>query len=252
MDVQAASPSRLVVHGDALAWLDTFEAQETHALVTSLPDVSELPTRDVSAWEAWFRDAAARCLSKLVGENVAIFFQSDIKADGRWIDKGFLVQSEAAALPGVRLLWHKVVCRAPPGTTTFGRPAFSHMLCFSRGLPLRPERSTPDVITRPGKALWTRGMGVDACRAACAFVRRETRCTTIVDPFCGVGTTLAVANEVGLDAIGVELNKRRAFRAEALTLTPERGLPAQEPEHRLELREPATSAAGGDGRDGEP
>jgi tRNA G10 N-methylase Trm11 len=40
----------------------------------------------------------------------------------------------------------------------------------------------------------------------------------VVDPFCGVGTVLAVANETGLDAIGVELNRKRARKARTLTV----------------------------------
>jgi tRNA G10 N-methylase Trm11 len=39
----------------------------------------------------------------------------------------------------------------------------------------------------------------------------------VVDPFCGLGTILAVANEHGLDAIGVELSSKRARKARRLT-----------------------------------
>jgi len=40
----------------------------------------------------------------------------------------------------------------------------------------------------------------------------------VVDPFCGVGTVLAIANAQGLDAIGVELTRRRAAKARKLDL----------------------------------
>ena len=43
-------------------------------------------------------------------------------------------------------------------------------------------------------------MGVTACVAAVRFVRDHTPTSTIVDPFCGVGTVLAVANAHGLPA----------------------------------------------------
>jgi tRNA G10 N-methylase Trm11 len=39
----------------------------------------------------------------------------------------------------------------------------------------------------------------------------------VVDPFCGHGTILAVANEHGLDAVGVELSAKRARKARRLT-----------------------------------
>jgi hypothetical protein len=38
----------------------------------------------------------------------------------------------------------------------------------------------------------------------------------IFDPFCGVGTVLAVANALGLESLGVEKNRKRAEQAQAL------------------------------------
>jgi tRNA G10 N-methylase Trm11 len=40
----------------------------------------------------------------------------------------------------------------------------------------------------------------------------------VVDPFCGVGTVLAAANALGLDALGVEKNRKRAEEARALVV----------------------------------
>jgi tRNA G10 N-methylase Trm11 len=56
-------------------------------------------------------------------------------------------------------------------------------------------------------------MGSAACETAIRFVLGHTACRTIVDPFCGQGSILAAANAHGLDAIGVELSRRRASRA---------------------------------------
>jgi tRNA G10 N-methylase Trm11 len=39
-----------------------------------------------------------------------------------------------------------------------------------------------------------------------------------VDPFCGRGTILAVANHCGLDAVGVEISRKRARKARRLAL----------------------------------
>jgi hypothetical protein len=211
-------PSRVVHHGDGVAWLAAATPLPVdHALVTSLPDLSELPTLGFDGWRAWFVETAARACAAVADDAVAIFFQSDIKHDGRWVDKAYLVQRGAEAA-GVGLLWHKVVCRAPAGTTTFGRPAYAHLLCFSRARRLPPGRSSPDVLPRLGEMPWSRAMGADVCDAVAGFLRAETACTTVVDPFCGFGTMLAVANTHGLDAIGVELSRKRAARAMALSL----------------------------------
>jgi hypothetical protein len=47
---------------------------------------------------------------------------------------------------------------------------------------------------------------------------RAVGATAVVDPFCGVGTVLAVANALGLDALGVEKNRKRAEQARELVV----------------------------------
>ena len=203
-------------HGDGVAWLERESLTADHALVTTLPDSSELRL-SLGEWQRWFTATATLVCRAAAPEAVAVFFQTDVKREGRWIDKAFLVQLGAREA-GVHLLWHKIVCRAPAGVTTFGRPAYAHLLCFSRALRLDPRRSTPDVVPRLGEMAWSRAMGVEACEATCRFVLEHTRCRTVVDPFCGIGSMLAVANARGLDAVGVELSKKRAERARTLEL----------------------------------
>ncbi len=215
-------PERSVHHGDGLAWLDAARASGGGTLggvsiITSLPDVSELPALGTEGWERWFVEAAAACCQAVADDALVIFFQSDVKQDGRWIDKGALV-SRAAAEQGLGTVFHRIVLRAPAGTVTHGRAAYSHLVAFSRGARLDLRRPGPDVLPEPGPTTWTRGMGVHACRAACEAVLSLTPTRTVLDPFCGHGTVLAVANALGLDAIGVELGGKRARRAAKLTL----------------------------------
>jgi tRNA G10 N-methylase Trm11 len=61
-------------------------------------------------------------------------------------------------------------------------------------------------------------MGTAACAEVARFLLAHTRCRTVVDPFCGMGTMLAVANAHGLSAVGVERSPKRAARAQALQL----------------------------------
>lgn len=214
----SSSPRRTVHKGDGVAWLHAQRLPADHAIVTSLPDHSEIPDLGVDGWKAWFVDTVALACAALADDAVAIFYQTDVKHDGRWIDKGHLVHT-GADRGGVHLLWHKIACRVTPGTITFGRPAYAHLLCVSRALRLPPGRSTADVLPGLGEMTWSRAMGVDVCRAVIGFLTAHTACRTIVDPFCGLGTMLAAANEAGLDAIGVELSRRRAAKAARLTLT---------------------------------
>lgn len=184
--------------------------------MTSLPDVSELKL-SMADWQRWFVEAAAQLIDATPDDGLTIFFQSDIKRDGHWVDKGFLVQ-RAAGLRGAHFVFHKIVCRAAPGAVTYGRAGYSHLIGLSRGVRLELSRATPDVLPDAGATTWTRGMGTLACRAACQLVRSLTGSKTIVDPFCGHGTVLAVANAMGFDAIGVELSEKRARKARTLTL----------------------------------
>lgn len=208
---------RTVHCADAIAWLRDQPVLARCSVITSLPDVSEVPPLSLDGWRDWFRDAAALCMQKTPDDGVAIFYQTDIKKSGAWVDKGYLVH-EASVRAGMRLLFHKIVCRRPPGTTTFGRPAYSHLLCYARTLSLDFARSTPDVIPDPGRSTWTRGMGLEACRIACRYVKESTSTRTVVDPFCGQGMVLAVANALGLDAVGVELSAKRVRKARSLTV----------------------------------
>jgi hypothetical protein len=92
------------------------------------------------------------------------------------------------------------------------------LLGFSRGVNVRRERPRTDVLPSTGEMLWSKGMGVDACLDAVRFVLDHTSSRCIVDPFCGLGTVLAVANALGLDAVGVERVARRAQRARNLRI----------------------------------
>jgi hypothetical protein len=212
------TPARIVHQADGVAWLAGAKLPADHAIVTSMPDMSELPALGFQGWKQWFESTAELACRQVADDAVTIFFQTDIKHEGRWVDKGFLV-SLGAERAGSHLLWHKIACRAPAGSVAFGRPGYAHLLCFSRTLRLEPGQSSPDVLPRLGEMPWVRSMGADVGRAVSRFLLTRTACRTVVDPFCGVGTMLAVANEQGLDAVGVELSRKRAAKARALRLT---------------------------------
>lgn len=215
--------SRVVYCEDALVWLERADILTGSSLVASLPDISEFPQHSLSQWKEWFVSAAKLLLSKTPNDGVAVFYQSDIKSDGTWIDKGFLCQSAAASL-GFDTLWHKIGCRVPPGNSSFGRCGYSHILCFSRGVRAAVNKSSADVLPSIGEKTWERGMGLDACRLVARFIAEETSCRTLVHPFCGEGGMLAVANAMGLNAIGIERSPKRAEAARRMGVDLDRGV----------------------------
>jgi hypothetical protein len=217
-------PKRTVYCEDALTWLQNHDQNTNYSkysFVASMPDISEFPKFSVSEWKTWFFDTASLILSRTPDEGVTIFYQSDIKLDGEWIDKGYLCQKAAEAQHSA-LLWHKIICRTTPGIATFGRPAYAHLLCFSKNLRLSDlSKSTADVIPDLGEKTWERGMGLSTCLAIAKFIQDNTDSTTLINPFCGEGSMLAAANSLGLDAIGIERSPKRAEKSRQLTLTPD-------------------------------
>lgn len=208
--------SRRIVRAEAMAWLEANPAEARTSVITSVADVSET-SLELDAWQAWSIEAMRRILRWIPEDGVAIFFQSDIRRAGVWIDKGYLVL-RAVDLEGASLAWHKIVCRKPAGTQSLGRSTYSHMICASRQPRPLPRRPSADVLPDAGFMPWSKAMGVEACRAACTYLREETATQRVVDPFCGNGTVLAVANAMGLDAIGVDLSERRCRAARRLTV----------------------------------
>jgi hypothetical protein len=213
---ETMTPTRRVVQAESLAWLAANPAEDGASVVTSLPDVSELPL-DLDAWRAWFIGAVRRVVRWVPHGGIAVFYQSDIRHRGVWIDKGYLVM-RGAEEEGASIVWHKIVCRHPPGTIALGRPSYSHMIAIARAPREAPRKPGPDVLADAGLMPWSRAMGVDACRVACRFLRDDTNARVIVDPFCGRGTVLAVANSLGLDALGVDISAKRCRAARAFRL----------------------------------
>jgi hypothetical protein len=210
--------SRVVHHADAIRWLAARGRMSGLSVITSLPDRSELPELELDVWRSWFENAAELVARSVAEDGVAIFFQSDVTLGGTWLDKSALV-ARGAERAGMRLLFHKIVCRLPPGTASHGRPSYSHLLGYAR-TPLALPAGTPrvDVIPDAGYRPGSKAMGVNACLDACGFVKVATPTRTVLDPFCGWGTVLAVANGLGLHAIGVDRSRRMCMRARRLAL----------------------------------
>ncbi len=214
-----AGVGREVVCADAIPWMRERGRIAGACAVTSLPDVSEVGT-SLPVWRAWFLEAVGLVVAAVPDESAALFFQSDIKRDGEWIDKGAMVM-RAAEEAGARVLFHKIVCRRPAGMLTAGRPGFTHFIAVSRTMKCPDVLAIPDVIADAGEQKWVRAMGVRAAGHAGRFAREGVgatigRAPVVFDPFCGVGTVLAVANALGLEALGVEKNRKRAEQAREL------------------------------------
>jgi len=213
------NPERIVECGDAIEWLKSHDKFEGASVVASMPDISEFTNYTLAQWKEWFTSTAALIMSRCPDDGVAVFYQSDIKYEGIWVDKAYLVQKAAESV-GMEQLWHKVVCRVPAGIATFGKPSYSHILCFSKGVRLHDmSKSTPDVIGDLGDKTWVRGMGLENCLMITKFIATHTNSTRVVHPFCGEGSILAAANKNGLNALGIERSPKRVEKARTLQIS---------------------------------
>jgi len=205
------APAREIHCADAIPWMREHPAIPGCCAITSLPDVSELSI-PLADWRAWFLEAVRLVVDCVPEEGAALFFQSDIKLQGRWVDKGAMVV-RAAEDAGASVLFHKIICRRQPGLLSHGRPGFTHLIAVSRALRCPDALPLPDVVTDAGPQLWVRAMGVRAAAHAVRFAQEQVGARVVLDPFCGVGTVPAVANAFGLDAIGVEKSRKRCEQA---------------------------------------
>ncbi|MCC7460024.1 MAG: SAM-dependent methyltransferase, partial [Proteobacteria bacterium] len=160
--------NKQIIHADAIEWLNK-NTLKGASIVTSLPDISEFPKWSVDEWKNWFIETAKLVMNKCPDEGVTIFYQSDIKRDGQWVDKGFLIQKAAEQL-GQILITHKIVCRAPAGINTQTKVGYSHLLCFSKSSHPELIKGFADVLPETGETTWERGMGIKVCQLACQMV----------------------------------------------------------------------------------
>lgn len=211
-------PRREVIVDDALAFTRS-RAFDGCSFVSSIPDVSETGM-SFPAWQKWFAETARLFAEKTPVDGLLVLTQTDIRKDGRWIDKGFMVQ-HALVDSGMTLLARKVICRRPTGSVSSARASFTHLLVWSKGLLIEGSRpdTIPDVMPDGGNVTWTRGLGEKAALACVDLVKRYAPASlTVVDPFCGEGMVLAAANHRGLGAIGCERNTKRAVKAGRLII----------------------------------
>ncbi len=194
---------------DALPWLSM--NRDVGAIVTSLSDSDDLEMT-LNDWLPWFTDAVCACMQSASATSCSIFYQTDRKINGQLISKSHLL-FKAAELTGVRCLWHKIVLRRDVGSIDLYRPGYSHMIAFSRKL--TSGAATADVMPA-GRILYPDGAGMNAAFFAAEFAKRSA--VKLVDPFCGYGTFVHAAADIGMHALGIDIDERQINTAQRVTL----------------------------------
>ena len=195
---------REVICKDALVWLKG--QTDLSTIVTSIPEMDEVGLKE-DAYNTFFRDCVKACILATKPTGYCIFLQTDRKHHG-WIDKSYLITDEATKA-GLKMMWHKIALRQEVGTSGLFRPTYSHMLCYSKKG--KPGKVFPDVIQR-GDVTYENAFGIDAVKHVLEYIRAQG-IREVVDPFVGSGTTLAIANRLGLHAIGVDIDPKQCKKA---------------------------------------
>ena len=176
-----------------------------------MPEMEEVNMK-IKEYETFMRAAAKACFSSIKPNGYCIFLQTDRKYHG-WVDKGYWITDEARAL-GFHTVWKKIALTKEVGRADLFRPTYSVMLCFTKDG--RVGKLFPDVIYS-GEKTYTNAFGIEAVSLCIEYVKSQG-VKQVVDPFCGSGTTLAVSNNLGLNAIGVDISKEMCMAARKLKL----------------------------------
>lgn len=191
---------RRFICSDSIPWLN--ENRNIGSIVTSLPDSEEIGLT-IQEWSEWFYRASALCMLSASPAAVSVFYQTDRKCSGELHSKAALL-FRAASDTGVHAIWHKIVLRRAVGATDIHRPGFTHMIAFTKEA--RPGTATPDVIER-GPMAYPNSMGENAASVA---LTAAMRCgTRVVDPFCGRGTVPKIADALGMEALGIDIDPKQ-------------------------------------------
>lgn len=137
-----SGPSRVVHCADAIEWLNNQRIMQGCSVVTSLPDITEQGHMSAADYKAWVTSTAQLVLSHCPDEGVTILFQTDI--------------------------------RVAAGTATYSRPAYHHMLCFSKGIRTTAAAATADVLPSAGNTTWAL---LHCCMHICTATHQYTYCS---------------------------------------------------------------------------
>jgi hypothetical protein len=205
--------NRKILCENSLVWLKNQQDYSLPNVITGIPDIDELNV-SIDKYFEFFDDITQLLMNKVKPDCYIIFIQTDRKYNKQWIDKSTLLNN-IAKKNNIPLLWHKIVLNRPVNSTHIQRPTYSHFMCYSKTK--GPGLATPDIIDG-GKKLYKNATSLNAAVNAVKFILGNSNNDTILDPFVGQGTIVAVANEYNLNAIGIDINPEQCEKSKLLVI----------------------------------
>lgn len=203
--------SRQIIVADSLKWLSGLRPKSIPNVVTGICDMDEI-NLDLPKYLDFFKKIANLIFSKTDPNGYAIFIQTDRKYQREWIDKSALL-SECARQNGFKMVWHKIQLLRDVDGTDLHRPTYSHVLAYT--VNGTTGAAFPDVFP-VSKRLYKNGTPIEAAQRSLEFVKRYSKTPVVIDPFVGQGTIPAIANSLGMDAVGIDIDPKQAEIAETM------------------------------------
>jgi len=198
-----------VIHGDCVAFMRRMESESMDFILTDPPYVTRYRSRDgrtvINDDNArWLRPAFTQMYRLLKNGSFCVSFYG-------WNNADLFISAWRAA--GFRIVGHIVFRKRYASSARFLRYQHEQAYLLAKGDVTQPESPPPDVIDFPytGNRLHPTQKPIEALRPLVrAFCKPRG---TVLDPFCGSGSTLVAAKYLGRNFIGIELDSAHHLTA---------------------------------------
>jgi DNA modification methylase len=197
------------MHGDCVALMGRMESESIDFLLTDPPYITHYRSRDGRTVTnddngRWLRPAFGQMYRLLKNGSFCVSFYGWNKAD-------LFISAWRAA--GFRIVGHIVFRKRYVPSARFLRYQHEQAYLLAKGDVTQPESPLPDVIDFPytGNRLHPTQKPTEALRPLVrAFCKSRG---TVLDPFCGSGSTLVAAKDLGRNFIGIEVDSAHQLTA---------------------------------------
>lgn len=196
------TPHNTILNADCIAAMRSFERASVDFILTDPPYVTNFRDRQGRTVAnddngRWLRPAFNQMHRVLKDGGFCVSFYGWNKVD---------LFMDAWKAAGFRVVGHLVFRKRYASSARFLRYKHEQAYLLAKGNPSLPERPIPDVLDFPytGNCLHPTQKPTEALAPLIEAFTKPGE--LVLDPFCGSGSTLAAAQQLGRDWIGVELD----------------------------------------------